>query len=86
MENLFNEAKTLYDNTEHDILLDYIAAMIIKAQNTLYQLFDMINKVAVFRGSSKNLCYTFINPFNYIYSNLYMHSNLHIYIHHSKFS
>jgi hypothetical protein len=63
MENLFNEAKILYDNSEHDILLDYIAAMIIKAQPILYQLFDMINKVAVFRGSSKNICYTFVNPF-----------------------
>jgi len=63
MEELFNQAKTLYAEQNYDLQIDYIAAMILKAQCTLSGLFSMIDKTAVFMGSSKNFCYTFVNPF-----------------------
>lgn len=63
MEQLYQRAQTLFDEGNYDEQTDYVAAMIIKAQNTLYQLFDIIQKTAVFMRASKNFCFNFTNPF-----------------------
>ena len=63
MEELYRQAQTLFNEGNYNQQADYVAAMIIKAETTLHQLFDIINKTAIFMGNSKNFCFNFTNPF-----------------------